>query len=264
MQSFLILGGGYTGALVARSLAAEGHRVTCTNRRPASIPGVRCLALDVTNRQSIADAAFQVEAGSKILYSVPGVQPHESLLPVIRSWHPQRMVYLSTTGVYGATEWVEESTPPNPQEMRDVLRLRTEEMLADGPWSTLVLRPAGIYGPDRGVHVAVRDDDYSRIGTWNRMVSRIHVDDLASHCKTALMNELQGQYPVADEEPCRSIEVAAFAAQILGKTLPDLPAGELGGRRVDGSAVRTQLGLNLRFRSYRDGVAEALGRLELS
>jgi hypothetical protein len=42
------------------------------------------------------------------------------------------------------------------------------------------------------------------------VVSRIHVDDLATHVEAGLLAEVTGVYPVADEESCTSREIAEF------------------------------------------------------
>ena len=96
------------------------------------------------------------------------------------------------------------------------------------------------------------------------MISRIHVDDLADHALRALHSELTGAFPVADDEPCPSLEVAEWTFAYLG-----IPFGpnhrnaardeeQTRGRRVDGSAVRTALGVQLRFPSFRQGVPACL------
>lgn len=259
-MSFLILGCGYTGKLVAESLAAQGLEVTCTNHLRGGIPGVRCLELDVTNPESITALTASILPGTRILYSVPGLAPSNRLISALRSWQPQRMVYLSSTGVYGPSEYVDETTPPLAQDEKAAVRLITERLLADGPWPTLVLRPAAIYGPDRGIHISVLQDDYERARSWNRLVSRIHVNDLAAHVEAALRSDREGQFPVADTEACRSTQVAEFAARLLGKTIPERILSGLesdGGRRVNGSAIRKHLGLALRYPTYREGITAA-------
>jgi hypothetical protein len=78
------------------------------------------------------------------------------------------------------------------------------------------------------------------------------------------LSPVTGVFPVADDQPCPSIEVAAFAAELLHVPLPqpsplaELPETLQGGRRVDGRAVRRKLGLTLRFPTYREGVRHAL------
>ena len=140
-----------------------------------------------------------------------------------------------------------------------------ERSIAQGPWSSLILRPAAIYGPGRGAHESLRRGVYS---TGENFVSRIHVDDLAAHVEAGLLSELCGAYPVADQEPSTTREIAEFCAQLLGMPTMDLPAMRTapgsqaritGNRRVDGSAIRRALGITLVYPSYRVGIPAALG-----
>jgi nucleoside-diphosphate-sugar epimerase len=92
-----------------------------------------------------------------------------------------------------------------------------------------------------------------------RVISRIHVDDLADHLIAGLNCTLTGAFPIADEEPCPSIDVAVLTAQLLNLPVPaasSMPPA--AGRRVDGSAYRHALGLTLRYPSYRQGIPACL------
>jgi nucleoside-diphosphate-sugar epimerase len=95
-------------------------------------------------------------------------------------------------------------------------------------------------------------------------VSRIHVDDLANHALAALFSGVEGAYPVADELPAQSREIAAFCADLLHVAMPlSVPveqAGETRGsdRKVDGRAIRRLLGVDLLYPSYREGIPAAL------
>jgi nucleoside-diphosphate-sugar epimerase len=247
---------------VARKLLLSGARVICTNRAPGSIHGAQCLALDASNPQSLGGLAARLSPGMLVMHSIPPSggpqQPVDytaSLLALLGPLNPARIVYISTTGVYGPAQQVDESTPVAPDSARDRLRVEAENTIARGPWDSLILRPAAIYGPGRGVHETVRQGKFA--ASAGRVISRIHVDDLAEHVFTGLHSALTGAFPVADEQPCASLEVAQFTARLLG--LPQ-PAGDMPdtGRRVDGSDVRRKLGLTLRYPSYRLGVPAAL------
>src|SRR5690606_28110 len=133
-----------------------------------------------------------------------------------------------------------------------------------GPWSSMVLRPAAIYGPGRGIHVSMAEGRYRLVDGGSNFVSRIHVDDLSAHAVAALEGELGGAWPVADEYPCTSSEIAVFCADLLGLDPPESVAAEnvhhtrRADRRVDGSAIRTKLGITLRYASYRTGIPASL------
>jgi nucleoside-diphosphate-sugar epimerase len=104
--------------------------------------------------------------------------------------------------------------------------------------------------------------------TW---ISRVHVDDLVSTIiavgdATRLRRRT---YCVADDDPCQSRVLADAVARALGVAAPaSVPfaamsplAQELAGsnRRVNGRALRDELGIAMRYPSWRDGVAADLG-----
>jgi nucleoside-diphosphate-sugar epimerase len=274
----LILGCGYTGARVARLLLARGVAVHVTARDPATLAGIASAgaiphALDVGDPAHLARLAALVRAlpaPLAVLCSVPlviegtaEVDPLPRLVTALGD-RPSRLVHLSTTSVYGATAVVDERTAPAPRLEREHLRLAGEGAAAAGPWCTLVLRAAAIYGPGRGVHVAVRTGRFRWAGAGLHVLSRIHVDDLAAITAAALDSDAAGAYPVADDEPAVSLEVAAYAARLMGVPLtPPAPAAEPAGpghveRRVDGRAIRKVLGVTLQYPSYRVGIPAAL------
>jgi len=246
MADVLILGCGYTGQRVARRLLARGCPLTCIARNPRE--GV--VALDLERPGAFERLRGMVKPGVRVLHSVPPLAGEQDRLAVEALAGATRVVYLSTTGVYGDTEYVDHTTPAAPRNDRARARVRTEEAVLNGPWSALVLRPAAIYGPGR----------IARRRITAACVSRIHVDDLAAHAEAALFSDVSGAWPVADELPCPSSEVATFHAALLGTEPPAAePAASLG-RRVAGRAIRERLGIALRYPSYRTGVPASLER----
>ena len=86
-----------------------------------------------------------------------------------------------------------------------------------------------------------------------------------AHAEAALLSTVCGAYPVADEEPCTSREMAEFCAELLHLPVlkrsarADEPKSRFASnRRVDGSAIRRLLGITLAYPSYRVGVPAAL------
>jgi two-component system response regulator len=234
VTDFLIVGCGFTGQRVARLLLARGCHVRCTTRSSLNLenPGALCALRDM------------VTPGVRVLHSVPTLTGEIDRLAVEAFAGAARVVYLSTTAVYGSSEYVDETTTAAPISDRACARLRTERAVLDGPWSPLVLRPAAIYGPGRGVHVSLRIRSEG-------CVSRIHVDDLAAHVEAALFHDVTDAWPVADDHPCPSREILEFmgrASQVAPPKLTD--------RRVDGSAIRRILGLTLKYPSYREGISQ--------
>ena len=203
------------------------------------------------------------------LHSIPVSveRPTPRLLPLFAA-KAARVVYLSTTGVYGAAHWVDETTLAAPRTQRQRLRVDEESGVASGSWLWCLLRPAAIYGPGRGVHRALIEGRHRVMGDGSNYVSRIHVDDLAAIADAALMSDITGTFPVADDEPSTSAEIARFCAELLGIEAPatggELPADDTrsanrsANRRVDGRLIRELLGVKLRYPSYRVGIPACL------
>ena len=252
---------------MARRLAQSGHPVIATSRDGGEeIPGVEWRRVELPGLWALGD----VPEGALVLHSVPPVEVDGVLTdftrPVVEALRGRaaRVVYLSSTGVYGATREVDERTPAAPRTLRERLRVAAEETVAHGPWQSLVLRPAAIYGPGRGIHVSMQRGTWRLAGDGLNYVSRIHVDDLAAVAAAALVSDLTGVWPVADEQPCTSLEIARFCADLLGVAMPPAAsAAELhetrrADRRVDGRAVLERLGVALRYPSYRTGIPASL------
>jgi nucleoside-diphosphate-sugar epimerase len=181
---------------------------------------------------------------------------------------------VSSTGVYGAGggAWVDESWPVAPLTESGRARAAAEAALADAsvsasvPW--VALRAAGIYGPGRGLVDRIRAGTYRVIGDGTSHVSRIHVVDLVAAILAAGTGAATGAVNVADDDPAPIGEVADAAAARLG--LPPPPrvpvaavSPEVAGmltadRRIANRRMHDELGVVLRYPSWRDGLAAEL------
>jgi nucleoside-diphosphate-sugar epimerase len=267
-----ILGCGFTGIRVARALLQAGAEVMATSRQPENLalPGARTVAFDASRDEDLAQIPILVEACDAIVCSIPTLRLNGQLVERVPELirHLQgaipRVIYLSTTGVYGDQQRIDEHTQPKPVTPRELCRAAAEHSVLEGCRNPLVLRPAAIYGPGRGVHVSLREGKYRLTGGGSNYISRIHVDDLAAHVLAALRGDVTGAWPVADEHPCSQHEMASFCAELLGLPMPPQvePATNAetlrANRRVDGSAIRRCLGVSLRYPSYREGVPASL------
>jgi nucleoside-diphosphate-sugar epimerase len=188
----------------------------------------------------------------------PLPEPENSALrETILKLEPRRVVYVSSTGVYGGQTDVDWDTTAEPNDERGRLRLEEERWIASGPWTSLILRAAAIYGPGRGVHAAIREGRMPR-GASSGIVSRIQVDDLAAIVEAGLFSEVRGVWPVADDVPCPSAEIASWCAELLRLevvTEHENSGSRVTGRRVNGRKIREILGVELRYPSWQAGIA---------
>ena len=270
-----ILGCGYTGRRVADRFLKRGYRVIASSPKPEKLSnlaaaGAKAVCVDVLKPKTFAVISETMEPGSLILHSIPLISHQEgwldptTLILKALTKNPARLVYLSTTGVYGDTSLVDETTPAAPVSQKQKLRVAAESAVAAGQWSSLMLRPAAIYGPGRGVHESIKAGRFRLAGDGSNFVSRIHVDDLAAIVEAGLLSDITGAYPVADDDPCTSRDMAQYCAGLLELSMPpSAPASELhytrrANRRVNGTAIRKLLGVSLRYPSYRVGVPASL------
>lgn len=254
----ILLGLGFTTSRVARRLLFRGADTWAAVRGPERFASLRSAGLKVRTIE-----AAGLPAGAVLVHTVPPGAPE--LRDFISQTRPRRVVYISSTGVYGEAKTVDISTLAQPSDEKGRARLEEEQWIERGPWASLCLRAAAIYGPGRGVHMRVREGRLAR-GSGAGVVSRIHVDDLAALVEAGALSDLTGAWPVADEHPCSSEEITRWCAQLLRVQ----PAGETTdviatwGRRVDGAAIREALGITLAYPDYQSGILASLAADQLA
>jgi len=268
----LFVGAGYTGA---RVLARLPDAVALGRSRS----GDERLDLDRDERLRIA-----LPAECAVIYSVPPAsdQPGDPRLArflALLPHPPARIVYLSTTGVYGNRdgERVDEGSEPRPESARTERRLAAERLLAD--WCTangttvVVLRVPGIYGPGRLGTEQVREAMPVIRDAEANPGNRVHVDDLATCCIAALSPDVpDGIYNVGDGDHRTGTWFTSEVARQAG--LPPPPAISLAdaqktfspmrlsflreSRVVDTTKMREVLGITPRYTNAADGIAASL------
>jgi nucleoside-diphosphate-sugar epimerase len=258
----IILGLGFTGSRLARRLLARGIPVCAPVRgmarfRELASAGVQLLELNPQHPETML-----LPRNAVMAVTIPPLPEPENaaVRNVIQCAAPSRVVYVSSTGVYGSRVALDESTPAEPNDLRGSLRLEEERWLESGPWNSLILRAAAIYGPGRGIHVTIRNGKLPR-SAGSGIVSRIHVDDLAAIVEAGMFSALRGAWPVADDHPCSSDEIALWCRQLFkldGEDLPRFSGPPIAGRKVDGSKIREILKVELKYPSWRTGVEASL------
>jgi nucleoside-diphosphate-sugar epimerase len=263
--AYLILGAGFTGSRVAALLAARGDRTIATvrprgDRTTPPTAGPELLPLDADDRGSrdeLARRTCDLEEPLRLLVAFPpaylpgGGERTAAILEALRGGIA-RVVMISSTTVYGKVVQVDERTVAAPEGEKERLYLEAERAVREGPWSGLVLRATAIYGPGRGV-LAEGGPRFSQARSMDAVISRIHADDLAAVAAAALDSDLEGVYPVADEEPASGRTILATWAgepwtPPAGRSAPE------GSRSVNGRAILAALGVELRYPSFRDAL----------
>jgi len=266
-RPLVLLGCGFTGTAAARLALARGRRVVATTRDPARAESLRALGVDARCLAALDASAARslIPVGARVLVTFP---PDGATDAAVAAALPDdvRAAYVSTTGVYGARRGViDADTPVDADSPRAALRLDAEaHWRAKG---AVVLRAAGIYGPGRGLHRRLREGTFRLPDDATKVVSRVHVDDLAALCLAALDAGLRDvAFPVADDAPVPQAEVVRWLVARMGVPPPplvatgDAPETLRHDRSVDNRAVKAALGAALRFPTYREGFEDCLAR----
>ncbi len=224
--------------------------------------------------------------GAAVLYTAPppggGIADTRvrNFLAAIEPGHePARIVYLSTTSVYGdcGSDPFTEERPVNPGNHTARRRVDAEEQLR--AWgrergvAVIILRVAGIYGPGRipldrivNRHPVLRSEEAG-------FTNRIHADDLAEICLAALERGEDGDvFNVCDGETSTMTDYFNAITDLLG--LPRLPQVGLGearqvmtplmygymteSRRIDNGRLLAKLGIKLKYPTLAEGLKASL------
>lgn len=283
----LIVGCGYVGRRLASQLA-ERYDVLGTVRRAASLAalqprGFRGMVLDLDRLRGPVALPERLDHLATF-YLAPPPPAGESDFRLDRFFQlptvpPRTFVYMSTTGVYGHTagEFVDESTPVQPQSERARRRVSAEEM--SRVWCNerhvrrVVLRVPGIYGPGRLPLDRLRAREPMVCREDASLSNRIHVDDLVQACVAALENsEARGVYNITDGHASSATEFAFQVAHLAGLPPPPEISMEeaqltfspqrlsfLNESRVVGNErMRKHLGVQLRYADVHEGIRASL------
>jgi nucleoside-diphosphate-sugar epimerase len=276
--NFVVVGTGYTGSRVLSRLPPEKSRGI--SRSPDSGDD-RTATVDLDDSQLF----FPVFAEPyTLLYTVAprtdrNGDPRLATLLAALEPRPARIVYLSTSGVYGdcAGELVNESRPANPGTDRAKRRLAAENLLQQ--WSganaveLIVLRVAAIYGPGRLGLDRIRRGaaiiDESAAGPANR----IHIDDLVDCCLAAMSGLMTtGIYNVCDGDFRSSSWFSLTVAGLAGLECPPrISAGQARRtfsasrlsfisetRKLDNSRMLNEMPHPLRYADAEEGIRASL------
>jgi nucleoside-diphosphate-sugar epimerase len=188
---------------------------------------------------------------------------------------PTRLVYLSTSGVYGdcGGARVDESRPPRPHSARGRRRADAERRL--GEWcaprsvALVVLRVPGIYAADRLPLARLRAGTPALRAEEDVYTNHIHADDLASIVLRALNDDAPpGVYNACDDTQMKMGDWFDFLAQRHGlprppriarseaakRMSPTLLEFMSESRRLDNRRLKARLGVQLAYPTVEHGV----------
>jgi nucleoside-diphosphate-sugar epimerase len=230
----LIVGCGDVGQRIAARHLAAGDAVTGLVRSAASAQtltarGIMPLQadLDADWLMPLADAVYWCAPPPAGGVTDPRIERALAQWPVPLGGRPGRLLYVSTTGVYGDCQgrWIREAEPLKPQTARGFRRLAAE--LAVHTWAAssgghaVVLRVPGIYGPGRLPVERLKGGAPVLALAESPWSNRIHADDLADAAVLALARgQRRATYHVSDGQPTSISDYLLRTAAALGLPPP--------------------------------------------
>jgi nucleoside-diphosphate-sugar epimerase len=295
MATLICFGFGYCAEHFIAEFAGKFERIVGTVRRAE-----RAAILNAYQAGAVETLVFDGVSAAPALnaelaqadYALVSIPPDESGETVLAAFGDalaagrrlRSVIYLSTVGVYGDHngDWVDEQTPVAPASERSRRRLAAEQAWqqfgAREAVPIAVLRLAGIYGPGQNTLVALARGKARRIIKPGQIFNRIHVADIAQAIDAAFARRANGVFNIADDEPAPPGDPIVFAAKLLGREPPseiafDEAAASMSPmalsfwqecRRVRNDKLKRELGVTLRYPSYREGLRALRDDLNLS
>lgn len=287
MKPVLILGCGYVGQRLARILCNAGHSVTGIVRSAESAAVVRDLGACAMQLDLDVESALPPlpSAHAEMYYFAPPPGTGDSdtrlrrvLAALISEVLPSRIIYISTSGVYGdcGGDWVDENHPLNPTTPRASRRADAEAALHE--WSNttgvpvVILRVPGIYGPGKLPLERLRKGLPLLREEESPYTNRIQVDDLIEVCRAAMARGTPGAaYNVSDGQPSNMTNYFNRIADFTGLPRPpvisrdqidQLSPGMRGfmeeSKRLDTRRMREELGVTLSYPTLEAGLKACL------
>ena len=277
----LSLGHGYSAQALARLLPRDEWDIIATTRDADKAARLRDEGVEAILWPG-TDLTPYCERATHVLASIaPGPEGdpvlREVAAPLRAAPNLDWVGYLSTTGVYGdhQGDWVDEDTPLTPSTRRGMARKQAELAWGSFDLPLHIFRLAGIYGPGRGPFSKVRKGTARRIIKENQLFSRIHVDDIAQVLLASISRPRPGAvYNVCDDDPAPPQDVIAHAAELLNMPIPPaIPIEEAEmspmarsfyaeSKKVHNDLIKDELGVELLYPTYRQGLAALLAAEE--
>jgi nucleoside-diphosphate-sugar epimerase len=288
----LIVGCGYVGLPLGAELVRLGHEVIGLRRSAGGdadlkSAGLTALHADITQPETLAkfptgfDWVVNCAAsggGGPAEYRQLYRRGNANLIEWLSAAPPKKFVYTSSTAVYGQNDGsvVNETSPTEPAIETAKVLVETEKVLLTAAREkkipAVVLRVAGIYGPDRGYLLKQYLKNEARIeGAGARILNMIHRDDLIGVIIAALKSGRAGEiYNAVDDEPVSQFTFFQWLAGTLGKDMPpsapeDTETNRKRGvtnKHVSNRRLRMELGYQFKYPNFRKGYTAEIMRLE--
>jgi nucleoside-diphosphate-sugar epimerase len=288
----VIFGCGYVGVPLGHELVQADHQVVGVRRSLPSDPesvasGITFVAGDVTRPETFRTLpgpfdwvvnCVSSSRGGVDEYRQVYLEGNRHLVDWMSTQPIKKAVYTSSTSVYGQIDGskVSESSPTEPASATSQVLVEAERVWLDAAQQkkvpAVVLRIAGIYGPDRGHLLQQYLRNEAKIsGQGERLINMIHRHDVVGCIRAALKNGRPGEvYNAVDDEPVTQLYFFRWLSETLGKWMPPFATEEtdaqrkrgLTQKRVSNRKIKAELGYTFKYPNFRQGYTAEIQRLD--
>jgi len=257
MKVFVTGATGFIGGYLTKMLKEAGYEVKVLVRPNGDITTLEALDIeiipgdiqDIDSLEKAMKGCQQVYHGAaqrtqaniaKQAYYSINVQGAKNLVQVAQKTGVERIVYLSTAGVYGNPKQliVDEKTPPHPNTYYRTTKFLAEQVFLAAHQQTslpvVIARLSGVCGEGYlswlGLARAIAGGNFSLIGTGENYYHMGHISDIVEGLRLCTQTEkIEGKiYNLAGKEPIQVknlVKVIADSLQVnyTGRKLPGLP-----------------------------------------
>jgi len=278
MRRILIAGCGYVGEAAADLFHSAGWNVEgwVHSKQSAARLSVKPYSIRVIDVSQHGDVAKSAEAFDAVIHCASSrggdaAAYREIYLNgarhLLENFPKAKFLFTSSTSVYAQRDGsrVTEESETKPLQETSRILLEVEKLILEK--GGIIVRLAGIYGPQRSAMLSKFLNGTATIDPNNdRFVSQVHRDDIASALFLLLNREAQTSaqiYNVVDDQPLLQSECYRWLAQRLNRPLPPIRKSEQPRKRGDtnkrvSNAKLRRLGWTPQYPTFADAMAKSI------
>jgi nucleoside-diphosphate-sugar epimerase len=277
MPRILIAGCGYVGEATANLFHSDGWNVEgwVHSKESAARLSAKPYSLRVIDVSQRGEVAKRPEAFDAVIHCASSrggdAEAYREIYlngarHLLETFPQAKILFTSSTSVYAQRDGsrVTEESETKPLRETSRILLQVEKLVLEK--GGIVVRLAGIYGPQRSALLSKFLNGTATIDPNNdRFVNQVHRDDIAS-ALFLLLNRAQTSaqiYNVVDDQPLLQSECYRWLAQRLNRPLPPTRKSEQPRKRGDtnkrvSNAKLHQLGWIPDYPTFRDAMEKSI------
>ena len=244
-----IIGLGWLGWPLAKQLMASGYNVRGSvtsiakqQQLSAELPEINVHCWQADEQAALPEALL---APVMIITIPPGKLSHyflalQSLILQARQRGVERLIYISSTSVYGGTGCCDETTPLQPETAQAATLVQVEQCVQQAGfmcWN--ILRPSGLIGPGR---YPGRFLSGKTLDAGGRVVNLVHQRDVIGVIMALLKQPHSGIFNLAAPDHPTRATFYQQACQLAELPLPLFSDMNDDGKKICADKVETELG----------------------